>query len=140
MSFNYQFTCPTIDEEIGVVKDKIYSTIKNLLEGVNGEELSEEIIKDIASDYELHLYCDVEDSFEKVRQTNIDMRTEADYQIGERNEQLCELRDLIEDLRDQLKEKELDVYRLDKRIEELQCENEELNAHIKDLRDLLYQI
>ena len=133
MSFNYQFTCPTIDEEIGIVRDKIYSTIKNLLEEVNGQELSEKRIEEITSDYELNLYCDFENSFEKVRETNGDMRTEADRQIEECNEQLCELRDLIEDLRGELKEKDLDIYRLDKRIEELQSENEEI-------RDSLYQI
>ena len=140
MSFNYRFTCPTIDKEIGIARDKIYSTIKNLLEEVNGQKLSEKRIEDITSDYELNLYCDFEDSFEKVRETNGDMRTEADRQIEECNEQLCELRDLIEDLRDQLKEKDLDVYRLDKRIEELQRENEELNAYTKEIKDLLYQI
>ena len=133
MSFNYRFTCPTIDEEIGIVRDKIYSTIKNLLEEVNGQELSEKRIEEITSNYELNLYCDFEDSFEKVRETNGDMRTEADRQIEECNEQLCELRDLIEDLRGELKEKDLDIYRLDKRIEELQSENEEI-------RDSLYQI
>lgn len=133
MSFNYQFTCPTIDEEIGIVRDKIYSTIKNLLEEVNGQELSEKRIEEITSNYELNLYCDFEDSFEKVRETNGDMRTEADRQIEECNEQLCELRDLIEDLRGELKEKDLDIHRLNKRIEELQSENEEI-------RDSLYQI
>ena len=126
MSFNYQFTCPTIDKEIGIVRDKIYSTIKDLLEKVNGQELSEERIKDITSEYELHLYCDVEDSFEKVRETNSDIRHQAELQIEERNEQLCELRDLIEDLRVELKEKDLDIHRLNNRIEELQSENGEI--------------
>ena len=42
MSFNYRFTCPTIDEEIKIARDKIYATIKYLLEKGNGQELSEE--------------------------------------------------------------------------------------------------
>ena len=133
MSFNYRFTCPTIDEEIKIARDKIYATIKYLLEKVNGQELSEERIKDITSEYELHLYCDVEDSFEKVRETNSDMRNEAELQIEECNNQVSELQDLVEDLRVELKEKDLDIHRLNNRIEELQSENEEI-------RDSLYQI
>ena len=133
MSFNYRFTCPTIDEEIKIARDKIYATIKYLLEKGNGQELSEERIKDITSEYELHLYCDVEDSFEKVRETNSDMRNEAELQIEECNNQVSELQDLVEDLRVELKEKDLDIHRLNNRIEELQSENEEI-------RDSLYQI
>ena len=133
MSFNYRFTCPTIDEEIKTARDKIYSTIKYLLEKVNGQELSEERIKDITSEYELHLYCDVEDSFEKVRETNGDIRHQAELQIEECNNQVSELQDLVEDLRVELKEKDLDIHRLNNRIEELQSENEEI-------RDSLYQI
>ena len=133
MSFNYRFTCLTIDKEIGIARDKIYSTIKYLLEKVNGQELSEERIKDITSEYELHLYCDVEDSFEKVRETNSDIRHQAELQIEECNNQVSELQDLVEDLRVELKEKDLDIHRLNNRIEELQSENEEI-------RDSLYQI
>ena len=126
MSFNYRFTCLTIDKEIGIARDKIYSTIKYLLEKVNGQELSEERIKDITSEYELHLYCDVEDSFEKVRETNSDIRHQAELQIEECNNQVSELQDLVEDLRVELKEKDLDIHRLNNRIEELQSENGEI--------------
>lgn len=126
MSFNYRFTCLTIDKEIGIARDKIYSTIKYLLEKVNGQELSEERIKDITSEYELHLYCDVEDSFEKVRETNGDIRHQAELQIEECNNQVSELQDLVEDLRVELKEKDLDIHRLNNRIEELQSENGEI--------------
>ena len=126
MSFNYRFTCLTIDKEIGIARDKIYSTIKYLLEKVNGQELSEERIKDITSEYELHLYCDFEDSFEKVRETNGDIRHQAELQIEECNNQVSELQDLVEDLRVELKEKDLDIHRLNNRIEELQSENGEI--------------
>ena len=126
MSFNHRFTCPTIDKEIEIARDKIYSTIKYLLEKVNGQELSEERIKDITSEYELHLYCDVEDSFEKVRETNGDIRHQAELQIEECNNQVSELQDLVEDLRVELKEKDLDIHRLNNRIEELQSENGEI--------------
>ena len=119
MSLHFGNTCPDIDREIDHLKECFYSTIEYLLEQYNGEELTPQTIKDIASDYKEALYQDTEECFEGVRKTNEEMRSVADYQIGELKRDNEDLKGEVEDLTDTISTKDDEIEALESRIYEL---------------------
>lgn len=97
MSLDFNWTCPDIDSGIKSLKDLIDDTLDDLLSEVSplfeGESKRELIKKHI--DY---LYANgIEDIFETVRETNSDMRTHADKQIGEVLQEKFEAEEQLEE-------------------------------------------
>lgn len=102
-SFDFAHTCPKIDKAIDSCKDRLESY---LIDYIN--EMCPMIpdikVAEIAKDWSKQMYDDISDCFESVRQTNEEMRDEA-------NRQIANLEDELENARDEVKylERQLDA-------------------------------
>lgn len=96
-NFNYQFTCPQIDRNIGMFKDVMEDSLKDFASelcpflGVSHD------LDKLINDWVDHIYSECEGIFEDVRSSNEDIRKEAERVIEE-------LVDEIDDLRHEIKE------------------------------------
>lgn len=89
-SFDYPNTCPIIDNEISNAQKNIYYFLDNVIKELSPMIPDEERDR-LAKDYSNDLYKDLEDIFENTRQSNIEMRDEAERQIKDLKEQIYEL-------------------------------------------------
>ena len=96
VNFDYPNTCPKIDSAISEAKEQMESYIEDILIEACGL-LPDKTRRELAANYAYQLYRRIEDAFENVRSANVDMRDEADRQIGR-------LKDEIADLEAELKE------------------------------------
>ena len=80
-SFDYPPTCTRIDHEIGEIKQSIAEFLYGLLEEAC-PLIDYYQRKELAAHYSARLYGDIENSIEAVRETNEDMRKEADRQVA----------------------------------------------------------
>ncbi len=100
-SFDFGHTCPKIDKAIDSCKD----TLENyLIDYIN--ELSPMIpdaeVERIAKEWGKQMYDDISDCFESVRQTNEEMRDEANRQMADLEDELENVKDEIKHLEHQL--------------------------------------
>ena len=96
VNFDYGNTCPKIDSAISEAKEQMESYIEDILIDACGL-LPDKTRRELAAAYAKELYSRIEDAFENVRSANVDMRDEADRQIGQ-------LKDELESLGYELKE------------------------------------
>jgi chromosome segregation ATPase len=108
MGFEYKYTCPEIDSAIGDLQQDIERNVNDLLDEacpiLGGES---KIV--FVNGYLKTFNREVIDHFETARQTNMDMRAEAERQIEA----------------------------VEKRAEEAESEVANLESKIKDLEDLI---
>lgn len=95
--FYFDNTCPSIDKQIKDAKQIIANHIEDVVFGVKPEMKSEEKSY-IVSDESKILFERLEDVFENVRQTNIDMRDAAEIQIARLESEIEYLKQEIDDL------------------------------------------
>ena len=94
MGLDFNYTCPRIDREI----NKIKSTIENNLEDYIKQLcplMSNDTIYDLRSKWATELYDDIELGIKIIRQTNEDMRSQADKQIINLEDEISELKSEI---------------------------------------------
>lgn len=87
VTFDYPHTCPKIDRAIVGAKAVIEEFLCDFLEEAS-PFIPKTERKRLAADYAASLYSNLEDAFEEVRNTNEDMRREAESQIANLAEQL----------------------------------------------------
>lgn len=101
MSLDFSHTCPKIDKAISEAKDTIEvylnDIIKDLCPYVTDEKTNE-----LSKDWGANLYNQISDIFENVRETNEDMRKQADYQINELESIISDLKEEVAELERQL--------------------------------------
>lgn len=97
MAFNFPYTCPDIDDNIGQFKEYIKDNLNELVaelcplfDGTSKDNLIKHYISNI--------YSDLEIKFEEVRQTNSELRDEAEAQIDVLIEEISELKNKIDEL------------------------------------------
>lgn len=86
MSFDYGYTCPSIDKDIDSFKEASFETCKWFVESVysdEGTDISEKSILEKSKELSDELYSDAEDIFENTRSHNEGMRKSADSQISD---------------------------------------------------------
>ena len=96
VNFDYPNTCPKIDSAISEAKEQMESYIEDILIDACGL-LPDKTRRELAADYANQLYRRIEDAFEEVRTTNVDIRDAAEQQISD-------LKDELESLGHELKE------------------------------------
>jgi chromosome segregation ATPase len=121
MGFDFDWTCPKIDRMIndlqGDLEDMIYDILHEASPMIPHEELQK-----IAKEYSVKYYSSTfEDLIEKVRDTNIDMRKEANDQIEKHEKRIEELEENVEELEDE-------IFDLKKENENLKDELESKNS------------
>lgn len=86
--FKYPYTCPEIDRKIGAARGEFISAMTQVFKdyGVKGASFRD------AQEAGEELFSVVSDIFEGTRQSNENMRTAANKQIEEMDEELLELR------------------------------------------------
>lgn len=135
MPFEYNWTCPIVDmgidgldfkEYLKPLSEKIIETVEE--EGCILESELEEIFDEINDELDDH----VTNQFEEVRSSNIDMRSSAERQISDVEDELEfaknygeEKESEIEELQNTIKEKDTEIEELNERITKLE---EELNS------------
>jgi len=95
MSFNYGYTCPNIDKEIEAAKQNIRDNIEEIVEECC-PLLTDDPLAQFASRWADEIYNGIESCFEIVRETNENMRTEAERQIGNLEDEIAELKGELE--------------------------------------------
>lgn len=80
-SFDFAHTCPKINKAIDACKENIQHALAPIIQSIC-EHISDEKAVELAKKYAEDIYTDIEDCFESVRETNEDMRAEANRQIN----------------------------------------------------------
>jgi uncharacterized protein Yka (UPF0111/DUF47 family) len=96
-SFDFSHTCPKIDKAITAAKDTIKSYLKDYINDLcpyipDGKAI------ELSNDWGETIYNDISDCFETVRETNEDMRDEANRQISALEDEVDSLKDEIKQL------------------------------------------
>ena len=101
MGLDFSYTCPKIDKEI----DRVKSTIEDHLEDYIKQLcplMSMETVYELRSQWTKEMYDNLESAFETVRETNQDMRNQAEKQINQLNDEVSELKEEISALQREL--------------------------------------
>jgi arginyl-tRNA synthetase len=102
-SFNFPQTCPNIDNAIDECKrtleDYLFDYIVELSPDTHDDK-----VRTLSKEWAKKMYEGISDCFEVVRETNENMRDEANYQIADLEEEILSLKDEIESLENQLLE------------------------------------
>ena len=94
--FDFPNTCPTIDRKIKTAQVEMKSFINNLIEDICPYIPAKER-ENMADSYARELYASIEDCFEVVRNTNEEMRDEADRQITALQDQISDLEAVLKE-------------------------------------------
>jgi chromosome segregation ATPase len=103
MGLDFSYTCPKIDKEI----DRVKSTIEDHLEDYIKQLcplMSMETVYELRSQWTKEMYDNLESVIETVRETNQDMRSQAEKQINQLNDEVSELKEEISTLQRELEE------------------------------------
>ena len=101
-TFDFGNTCPDIDKNIKDFKTSIQDTIEQIIEECS-PMIPSATRKDLAAKWVDNLYrWDAEGVFENVRECNLDMRKEAERQIGSLEDQVSDLQNELDDANDQI--------------------------------------
>ena len=101
MSLDFSYTCPKIDKEI----DRVKSTIEDHLEDYIKQLcplMSLDTVYELRTTWTKEIYDNIESAIETVRETNQDMRNQAEKQINQLNDEVSELKDEISKLKREL--------------------------------------
>lgn len=99
ISFDYPNTCPKIDRAISGAQATIDSFLCDLLDEACPLLPAKERDR-LSAEYSESLYAKLEDAFETVRSTNVDMRSEAEDQIELLGEKLTDLEAEVDRLKE----------------------------------------
>ena len=97
MGFNYLYTCPKIDKAIDEAKSTIVSCLNDYIMDLC-PYIPKEKVNELSETWGNHLYNEISGAFETVRETNEDMRRDAEYQIGRLESELDDLHSEIKEL------------------------------------------
>lgn len=97
MGLDFSYTCPKIDKEIGNAKDTIIDCISDYISQLCPFMPESEILK-LSKDWGEDMYNNIESAFETIRETNEDMRKQADYQIEKLENEVSDLKSEIKEL------------------------------------------
>ena len=100
-SFDFAHTCPKIDKAINSCKDRLESYLTDYINEMC-PMIPDQKVAEIAKDWSEQIYDDISDCFESVRQTNEEMRDEANRQIANLEDELENAKDEIISLERQL--------------------------------------
>lgn len=100
-SFDFAHTCPRIDKAIDTCKDRLESYLTDYINEMC-PMIPDEKAAEIAKYWSKQMYDDISDCFESVRETNEEMREEANRQIASLEDELSDAKDEIESLVRQL--------------------------------------
>lgn len=103
MGLDFSHTCPKIDKAISSAKDTIQAYLKDYIIELS-PYVSEDKADELSTDWAEQIYNEISDCFELVRETNEDMRKQADSQIDNLEGEVSELKSEIDDLSRQLDE------------------------------------
>lgn len=93
-SFDFAHTCPKIDKAIGSCKDTIESYLTGYIENLS-PYIPQAEIERISKEWSKELYDAISDCFESVRETNEEMRDEANRQIANLEDEVSGLKDEV---------------------------------------------
>lgn len=100
-SFDFAHTCPKIDKAIDSCKDRLKSYLTDYINEMC-PMIPDAEVERIAKEWSKQMYDDISDCFESVRQTNEEMREEANRQITDLEDELSNAKDEIKSLECQL--------------------------------------
>ena len=107
MSLDYPDTCPAIDDAIYNAKENLGSKVEEIVIDCNPHmKHTAEVDSDFIDGYVDILYELIEEGFEGTRETNENMRSQANYQIEELEEEVTELKIRIEELEKEVEDNE----------------------------------
>lgn len=95
---DFHNTCPDVDRGISLMEDTLNSLIYDLVQELNPKFADTDVAEGFISDTVKYFSQELEPIYENVRQSNVDIRKAADYQI----DNLC---DRIDDLEHELSTK-----------------------------------
>ena len=101
MSLDFSYTCPKIDKEI----DRVKSTIEDHLEDYIKQLcplMSLDTVYELRTNWAKEIYDNIESAIETVRETNQDMRNQAEKQINQLNDEVSDLKEEISKLEREL--------------------------------------
>lgn len=101
MGLDFSYTCPKIDKEI----DRVKSTIEDHLEDYIKQLcplMSLDTVCELRSQWTKEMYNNLEYAIETVRETNQDMRNQAEKQINQLNDEVSELKEELSTLQREL--------------------------------------
>ena len=101
MGLDFPHTCPKIDRAISEAKDTIIDYLKDYITDLC-PYISDEKANELSKDWGTDLYDKISDRFEAIRETNDDMRRQADYQIDDLECEIDNLKSEIKELESQL--------------------------------------
>lgn len=127
MSLDFEYTCPKIDAAIEMANHHFDEVVKSLIDRLPIEE-QQDILNDTYQEFDY-----IKDQFEELRTLNEDMRSAAEKQIDDLNDELSEARDEIDDLKKQIEELENEKDELKSQLYESKIENERFENEINDL-------
>jgi len=97
MELDFDYTCPYIDDNIGYLKDLAKNVLEDFLHDIPDCD-SEEDKKNLIKDSACYFVEEFVSMFEKVRQLNSDMRSQAEKQLDSLDN---ELHDVTEQLKEE---------------------------------------
>jgi predicted transcriptional regulator len=101
MGLDFSYTCPKIDKAISEAKDTIIDYLKSYIIDIC-PYISDEKANELSMDWGTDLYDKISGGFEATRETNEDMRKQADYQIEKLESEIDDLSSEIKELERQL--------------------------------------
>lgn len=102
-SFDFAYTCPKIDKAIENCKDTLESYLSGYIEDLC-PLIPQAEVERISKEWSKEVYEAISDCFESVRQTNEEMRDEANRQIANLEDEISTLKDEVKYLESQLDE------------------------------------
>ena len=100
-SFDFAHTCPKIDKAIDSCKDTLESYLTDYIKDLS-PMIPDAEVERIANEWGKQMYDAISDCFESVRQTNEEMRDEANRQIASLEDELETAKDAVKHLERQL--------------------------------------
>lgn len=96
MGFDYNYTCPIIDKNIKDAKQIIEDCFNDLISDLS-PMIPAGTREELATSFTENLYSDLEDCFERVRESNSDIRQAAERQIEDLEDKMQALQAEIEE-------------------------------------------
>jgi len=118
-SFDYKHTCPDIDLQIRYFKEVLSDKLVDLISELNPMFAETNKEREYREGWVESIYDSAENCFEKVRETNQDMRKEAEYQIENLIEELEEARRLANYWESEAEEKDRRISDLEEEVDRL---------------------
>ena len=100
-SFDFAHTCPKIDKAIAQCKERVEFALIPIIQSIC-EHIPDEKAAELAKKYTLEVYSEVEYCFESIRETNEEMRDSANYQIADLEDEIEQLKEEIKGIENQL--------------------------------------